>query len=71
MNASFIHKYWGDLVAVHLIYLGIVIIFIAEFYAHSNSDISHVGESLIVLGAGTLRFRSMKEDKQGDRNVIA
>lgn len=60
MNASFIHKYWGDLIALHLIYLGIALVWLA----HGDADIAHIGESLMFSGAMTLRFRATGQKPQ-------
>lgn len=49
----FIETHWGDLIALHLIYLGIAIV----YFAKGNSDYSHIGESLILSGGMTLRFK--------------
>ncbi len=40
------------LTALYIIHVGVAMI----FFAKGDSDVSHVGESLIVLGAGILRF---------------
>jgi hypothetical protein len=46
------------LTALYIIHVGVALIFVAK----GDSDVSHVGESLIVLGAGILRFER-KEPK--------
>jgi hypothetical protein len=45
------------LVSLYLINLGVWIVWISK----GNSDISHVGESIIVLGAGVLKFDRKQE----------
>jgi hypothetical protein len=48
----FIDRNMVVVTGVYLIHLGIVVIVLAR----GDADVSHVGESLIVLGAGILRF---------------
>ena len=53
---NFIEAHWGDLIALHLIYLGLGVI----YFAHGNTDYSHIGESLILSGGMTLRFKGQE-----------
>lgn len=56
---SFCERHWGDLLALYLIHFGVVVI----WAAHGDTDISHVGESFILLGAGLLRFNVMGKEQ--------
>jgi len=59
---DFIERHWGDVIALYLIHLGLLVI----WKAHGDADVAHVGESFILLGAGTLRFKGLRkgEDQQ-------
>lgn len=50
---DFIERHWGDLIALYIVHLGIVII----WQAHGDSDLAHVGESFILAGVAALRFK--------------
>jgi hypothetical protein len=54
---DWIERHWGDLLALYLIHLGLLLI----WKANGNTDVSHVGESFILLGAGTLRFKGLEK----------
>lgn len=51
---DFIHAYWGDLIALQLIYLGLIVVWLGG----SNEHIAHMGESLVFSGAITLRMKA-------------
>jgi hypothetical protein len=51
----FIEQHWGDLIALHLLYLGIAIIILF----HADEHIAHVGEGLVLTGMATLRFKGV------------
>lgn len=51
---DFLERHWGDLLALYILHLGLLLIYLA----HGDSDIAHVGESFILSGAVTLRFKS-------------
>jgi len=53
---DWVERHWGDLLALYLVHLGLLLI----WQAHGDNDISHVGESFILLGAGTMRFKGIK-----------
>jgi len=46
-------KHYGDMVALYLLHLGLVILWLAG----TNDHIAHVGESLMFTGVATLRFK--------------
>jgi len=52
---QFVDEHWPDILACHLIYIGVAIV----LFAHGDNDVSHVGEGLIMMGAGGLSFRRM------------
>lgn len=52
---AFLERHWGDMVALYMIHLGLLLV----WKAHGDSDISHVGESFILMGAATLRFKGI------------
>ena len=50
---DFINSHWGDLAALYILHLGLALV----IFFHADSDVSHVGESLILAGMATLRFK--------------
>lgn len=50
---DWIDRHWGDILALYMLHLGLALIWLA----HGNTDVSHVGESFILMGAATLRFK--------------
>ena len=50
---EFISTHWGDLAALYILHLGLALV----VFFHTDADVSHVGESLILAGMATLRFR--------------
>jgi len=50
---DFISTHWGDLAALYILHLGLALI----VFFHDNSDVGHVGESLVLAGMATLRFK--------------
>lgn len=52
---AFLEDHWGDIAALYLLHLGIVLIIVFR----NNSDVSHVGESLVLAGMATMRFKGL------------
>jgi hypothetical protein len=52
---EWINNHWGDLLALYIIHLGLLLIWLAK----GDTDISHVGESFVLSGAMTLRFKGI------------
>lgn len=52
---AFIENHWGDLCALYLLHLGIYLV--VRF--HGNDDVAHIGESLVLAGVATMRFRGV------------
>lgn len=52
---DFIDRHWGDICALYLLHLGVAIIVIF----HNDSDVSHIGESLVLAGMATMRFKGL------------
>jgi len=45
---QFIDEHWRDIIALYIIHMGVGVV----LYSRGNTDISHIGESLILAGAG-------------------
>lgn len=50
---GWLSRHYGDAVALYLLHLGIVLV----LFGGANEHISHIGESLILTGVATLRFK--------------
>src|SRR5215472_975743 len=59
-----VDEHWGDLVALYILHLGILLVWRAK----GDPGVAHIGESLILLAAGTLRFRR-QESKPDDGHI--
>jgi hypothetical protein len=62
---EFVYRYWGDLIALHLIYIGVIIV----WRLGGNEHMARVGQSLIFSGAITLRMkgRDLPNEDHGPR----
>ncbi len=61
---EFLNAHWGDLLALYILHLGIGLV---VFY-HADSDVAHIGESLVLAGMATMRFRGIIEPKNNATN---